>query len=116
MTEILTFHADPLIFHAASEVVKGWGYDMEEAVNLFLRRFVETVPLPEHPVPREEAVATIRKTVDRNCMDMYTQPLLLPHGDNHVNSSSAAIVEQTLKTIPRRFGAGFVLVGVHTGI
>ncbi len=81
MTEILTFHADPLIFHAASEVVKGWGYDMEEAVNLFLRRFVETVPLPEHPVPREEAVATIRKTVDRNCMDMYTQPLLLPHGD-----------------------------------
>lgn len=74
---IMTFTVDSTLLEAATAVVNSMGYDIEGAVILFLRRLVES----ELPLDKQLADTYMKKAADGSYEDMFTQPLLLPHGE-----------------------------------
>ena len=65
------------LLEKATSAIHALGYDMEEAVSIFLRRIVQTASTAD-PAQAEEYV---RRTADTTLDDMVTQPLLLPRRD-----------------------------------
>ena len=66
------------LLEKATAAIHALGYDMEEAISIFLRRIVQTVPSAADLAQAEEF---IRKTADTSLDDMVTQPLLMPKRD-----------------------------------
>ena len=62
----------------ATAVIHALGYDIEEAIAIFLRRIVQADTTSVDPAQAEEF---IRKTADTTLDDMVTQPLLMPKRD-----------------------------------
>ena len=62
----------------ASTVIRNMGYDMEDAISIFLRRIVQT---PYQKADTKRAEEHIREIADTTIDDMATQPLLLPRRD-----------------------------------
>lgn len=65
------------LLEKATAAIHALGYDMEEAISIFLRRIVQTGSAAD-PAQAEEYV---RRTADITLDDMFTQPLLLPQRD-----------------------------------
>ena len=61
----------------ATAAIHALGYDMEEAISIFLRRIVQTESAAD-PAQAEEYV---RRTADTTLDDVVTQPLLVPRRD-----------------------------------
>ena len=66
------------LLEKATAAIHALGYDMEEAISIFLRRIVQTVPSAADLAQAEEF---IRKTADTALDDLVTQPLLIPKRD-----------------------------------
>lgn len=66
------------LLEKATAAIHALGYDMEEAIAIFLRRIVQTAPSAADPAQAEEYV---RRTADTTLDDMATQPLLMPKRD-----------------------------------
>ena len=69
--------AEDGLLEKATAVIHTLGYDMEEAIAIFLRRIVQIAPAAD-PTRAEEYV---RRTADTALDDMITQPLLKPERD-----------------------------------
>ena len=65
------------LLEKAAAAIHALGYDMEEAISIFLRRIVQTESAAD-PAQAEEYV---RRTADTTLDDMVTQPLLVPQRD-----------------------------------
>ena len=65
------------LLEKAAAAIHALGYDMEEAISIFLRRIVQTESAAD-PAQAEEYV---RRTADTTLDDMVTQPLLVPRRD-----------------------------------
>ena len=66
------------LLEKATAVIHALGYDIEEAIAIFLRRIVQADTTSVDPAQAEEF---IRKTADTTLDDMVTQPLLMPKRD-----------------------------------
>ena len=66
------------LLEKATAAIHALGYDMEEAISIFLRRIVQTVP---SAADLEQAEEGICKIADTALDDMVTQPLLIPQRD-----------------------------------
>ena len=66
------------LLEKATTAIHALGYDMEEAIAIFLRRIVQTAPSAADPPQTEEF---IRQTADITLDDMVTQLLLMPKRD-----------------------------------
>lgn len=66
------------LLEKATAVIHALGYDIEEAIAIFLRRIVQADTTSVDPTQAEEF---IRKTADTTLDDMVTQPLLMPKRD-----------------------------------
>lgn len=62
----------------ATAAIHSLGYDMEEAVSIFLRRIIQT---SHHNVDKKRAAEHIQEIADTTLDDMATQPLLIPRRD-----------------------------------
>ena len=65
------------LLEKATAAIHALGYDMEEAISIFLRRIVQS-EAAANPAQAEEYV---RRTADTTLDDMVTQPLLVPRRD-----------------------------------
>lgn len=63
---------------SAAAILRSLGYDMEEAIAIFLRRIIQT---PLEPADKETTKLRISEIADKTLDDMATQPLLLPKRD-----------------------------------
>lgn len=66
------------LLEKAAAAIHALGYDMEEAIAIFLRRLVQTNTSVADTAQAEEF---IRRTADTTINDMVTQPLLIPKRD-----------------------------------
>lgn len=62
----------------ASSVIRNLGYNMEDAISVFLRRIIQT---PHQSIDKARAKEFIRGIADTTLEDMATQPLLIPRRD-----------------------------------
>lgn len=62
----------------ATAVIRGLGYDMEDAISIFLRCIIQT---SHQNVDKERAEEHVREIADTTLDDMVTQPLLIPRRD-----------------------------------
>ena len=60
----------------ASAIINGLGYDMEDAISIFLQR---TIQMPHDDIDKARVEDFIRGIADATLEDMATQPLLIPH-------------------------------------
>ena len=65
--------AEKGLLDSATEVLRGLGYNMEEAIAIFLRRIVQT---SHTVVDRQDAEKHISEIADRALEDMVRQPPL----------------------------------------
>lgn len=75
--EYLEIPVDEGMLDRATAVLQGLGYDMEEAISIFLRRIIQTPYEPD----KLKAEEHIRRIADTSLDDMVTQPLLIPKRD-----------------------------------
>ena len=66
------------LLEKATAAIHALGYDMEEAISIFLCRIVQTVPSAADLAQAEEFIC---KIADTALDDMVTQPLLIPKRD-----------------------------------
>ena len=62
----------------ASSVIRNLGYNMEDAISVFLRR---TIQAPHQSIDKARAEEFIRGIADTTLEDMAAQPLLIPRRD-----------------------------------
>lgn len=62
----------------ATAIINGLGYDMEDAISIFLQRTIQT---PHQSIDKARAEELIRGIANATLEDMATQPLLIPRRD-----------------------------------
>mgnify|MGYP004519299265 CR=1 FL=1 len=75
--EYLEIPVEEGMLDRTTAVLRGLGYDMEEAISIFLRRIIQT-PYEPDKLKAEEHISRI---ADTSLDDMVTQPLLVPKRD-----------------------------------
>ena len=92
--EYLEIPMEKGLLDSAEAAFRSFGYDMEEAISVFLRRIIQT---PFETADDEAAEQRISDMADETLDDMATQPLLLPRSDifsielsNHVKPGFCA--------------------------
>lgn len=75
--EYLEVPVEDRLLDNAAAVLRSLGYDMEEAISIFLRRIIQT-PYEPDKLKAEEHISRIADTA---LDDMATQPLLVPKRD-----------------------------------
>lgn len=78
VSEYLEVPVEAELLDKASAVIRNFGYDMEDAISVFLRRTIQT---PHQSIDNERGEEYIREIADATLDDMATQPLLVPRRD-----------------------------------